>query len=369
MNFSKFISFLFFLICCEQIHCLKLKWGILSAGRISNDFILSLNNFKKEDHEVVSIASTNKTKAMQYAARFNISTYYGNYQDLANDPNVNAVYVATINPYHFAAIKLMLENKKHVLAEKPLIIHPEDARELFRIAKENSCFLMEALWSRFLPAYEQATEMINNGTIGEIEHISSHHLLTGANIKRLSNIKLGGSTTLDIGIYSLHAILTAVNFTRPIELKVVGKKLTENSTDSTVAGVVKFPNQVTGSFVMTFNTSKLVNEKLSEVVYIGTEGYIKLGYPMNGPDSFELNGKRIEARISDDQTGYNWETSAGLRFQAEHFRKEIEKGKLVSDKMPPEYSYLFADLNKEIYSQLNVTLPPTITTYDFKRIN
>lgn len=89
---------------------------------------------------------------------------------------------------------------------------------------------------------------------------------------------------------------------------------------------------------------------------------------MNGPDYYEVNGRRVESKISDDQKGYNWPTSAGLRFQANEIKKVIEENRLTSDKMPPELSYLFADLVDEMHNQLNVTFPPTITTYDFKEI-
>ena len=220
-----------------------------------------------------------------------------------------------------------------------------------------------------MPAYELATEMINNGTIGELEHVSVHHLLSGGrNVKRLMNINLGGSITLDIGVYSIHAILTAVNFTNPTELKVVGKKLTENSADHTVAGVMSFPGRVTASFVMTASTSRETNERLSQAVYVGSKGYIRLPYPMNGSDSFEVNGRTIETKISDDQAGYIWPTSGGLRYQAEHMRQQIEKGRLTSERMSPELSQQFADLTKEIYTQLNVTFPTTIANYEFKQI-
>lgn len=228
---------------------------------------------------------------------------------------------------------------------------------------------MKALWSRFLPAYVQATEMINNGTIGELEHVSVHHLLSGgANVKRLMNINLGGSITLDIGVYSIHAILTAVNFTKPTELKVVGKKLTDKAADHSVAGVMSFPGKVTASFVMTASTSRETNQRLSAAEYIGTKGYIRLPYPMNGPDSFEVNGRTVETKISDGQAGYIWPTSGGLRYQAEHMRQQIENGRLTSDQMSPELSQLFADLTADIYAQLNVTFPETITNYEFKQI-
>lgn len=249
-----------------------------------------------------------------------------------------------------------------------MFFSPEDARELFRIAKKNNVVLMEALWSRFLPSYILATELIQNGTIGQIEHISAYQLLAGATIKRLSNLALGGSIALDIGIYSLHAIETAVNFTKPTEFKVVGRKFANHTADCTVAGVMKFENGVTASFVMTGVANQMANEKLSHVVYIGTKGYIRLGYPMNGQDSIEVNGRTIETKITDNQTGYLWSTSAGLRYQANEIKKVIEEKRLVSDKMPPEYSYLFADLVKEIHDQLNITFPKTPTDYEFKQI-
>lgn len=192
--------------------------------------------------------------------------------------------------------------------------------------------------------------------------------MTGATIERLSNIKLAGGVSLDIGIYSLHAILTAVNFTKPEKFQVVGRKLAENSTDCTVSGVMQFSSGTTGSFVMTNVATQLTNENLSHVIYIGRSGYIKIPYPMNGPNGFILNGRYVNASVMDNQNGYLWLTSAGLRYQANEIKKVIEENRLTSDMMPPELSYLFADLVKEMHNQLNLTFPATIRDYEFKRI-
>ena len=346
---------------------MKLRWGILSAGRISWDFIKSMQNFDKKHHEIVAIGSRNKTRGDYYAKTFKIPTVYNNYVDLAKDPNIDVVYIATINSLHFAAVKLMLENGKHVLCEKPLVVKPEDAKELFALAKERNLFLMEALWSKFLPPYTKAMQLIDSGEIGQLELIQANFLLSMPDVDRLKHLKYGGGIVLDIGTYTWNAVLLPLNYTRPTEVKAVGR-LHKGGPDRTVAISARFPNDVIASIAISSKVSANSREASNHVLYMGSKGYIKFPNPINSPTEIEVNGKKISTEFRDQQKDYNYPNSAGLRFQAEEVRQQLMKKKLTSEVMPPEHSILISELTADVHKQLGIEFPETERGYDFKEI-
>lgn len=150
---------------------MSLKWGIAAAGRISHDFVNALVSLKVDDHKVVAVGARDLSRAEEFAKRFDIPKSYGSYLELAQDPEVEVVYVGTLNPQHFNVAKLMLENGKNVLVEKPLCINEKQAHALISYAEEKGLFLMEAIWSRFFPSYQHIREQIENGSLGEITSV------------------------------------------------------------------------------------------------------------------------------------------------------------------------------------------------------
>lgn len=150
---------------------MALKWGIAAAGRISHDFVNALSTLPSEDHQVVAIGARDLTRAEEFAKRFDIEKAYGSYLELAQDPNVEIVYVATLNPQHFEVAKLMLENGKNVLVEKPLCINEKQAKTLISYAEERGLFLMEAIWSRFFPSYKYIREQVESGALGDVSSV------------------------------------------------------------------------------------------------------------------------------------------------------------------------------------------------------
>lgn len=150
---------------------MALKWGIASVGKISNDFVSALDTLSASDHSVVAAAARDQTRAEEFAKRFGIPKAYGSYVQLAQDPDVEIVYVGAINTQHLEVARLMLKNGKHVLVEKPLGLNLKQAKELISLAERKKLFLMEAIWSRHFPAYKYIHEQLNNGTLGEITSI------------------------------------------------------------------------------------------------------------------------------------------------------------------------------------------------------
>lgn len=150
---------------------MPLKWGIVSAGRICHDFVNAVGTLPASDHQVVAVAARDIGRAKEFADRFGISRAYGDYKQLAEDPEVEVVYVGNLNPQHFEVSCLMLEHGKNVLVEKPLCMNAKQAKKLIDLAKQKNLFLMEAIWSRFFPSYQYAQKQIRAGKLGDIKSI------------------------------------------------------------------------------------------------------------------------------------------------------------------------------------------------------
>lgn len=150
---------------------MALKWGIAAAGKISHDFVNALDTLNKDDHHVVAVAARDLSRSEEFAKRFDIPKAYGSYLELAKDKDVEVVYVGTLNPQHLEVTMMMLEHGKHVLVEKPLCMNEKQAHKLIAYAELKKLFLMEAIWSRFFPAYQYVQKQIKNGTLGEIKSV------------------------------------------------------------------------------------------------------------------------------------------------------------------------------------------------------
>lgn len=159
---------------------MALRWGIASAGKVSHDFVNAIGTINEENHHVVAVAARDLDRAAEFAKRFDIPKAYGSYFELAQDPNVEVVYIGTLNPQHFEVSLLMLEHGKHVLVEKPLCVNEKQARELITFAEQKRLFLMEAIWSRCLPTYQYVRNQIKNGILGEITLVEAEISSKGA---------------------------------------------------------------------------------------------------------------------------------------------------------------------------------------------
>lgn len=147
---------------------MALKWGISSAGRISNDFVNAVGTLNEAEHQVIAVAARDLNRAKEFAERFCIPKAYSSYLELAEDPEVEVVYIGTLHPKHLEVGLLMLEHGKHVLCEKPLCMNEKQVRELVTYAKQKNLFLMEAIWSRLFPSYQYVRQQIQSGKLGEI---------------------------------------------------------------------------------------------------------------------------------------------------------------------------------------------------------
>ena len=209
-----------------------MKWGILATGKKTKKFASTINQMSNENEQLAAVGSRHIDSAKAFAREHDIPRYYDSYEALVNDPDVEAVYVATPNSLHYENCRLCLEHGKHVLCEKPFTINEKQAQELYRLAKDKHLFIMEGLWIWFLPLYNRLRNILLQGTIGEIKHISCQYgfVATGARKERKFNSALGGGALLDIGIYNL-GFLRIVTGCDPQNVETAKVHINENGTD------------------------------------------------------------------------------------------------------------------------------------------
>ena len=183
---------------------MQLRYGILSTSSIAPRFIAAVREAKAGD--IVALSSRTLEKAKEKAEQWNIPTAYGSHEELLNDPNVDIVYISTVNSLHYRWAKAALESGKHVVCEKPCTIHEADSRELFRLAKEKGLFLMEAEKMLFLPAILELKRSIEAGELGEIHMAEMASSFKATYNTWMFDPEAGGGPLLSSGIYAVQLL-------------------------------------------------------------------------------------------------------------------------------------------------------------------
>ncbi|SMF33367.1 Gfo/Idh/MocA family protein [Streptomyces sp. Amel2xC10] len=177
------------------------RWGILATGGIAAAFTADLVDLP--DAEVVAVASRTETSARAFAERFGIPRAYGGWGALAEDPDIDVVYVATPHSAHRAAAGLCLKAGRGVLCEKPFTLNVREAEELVALARQEGRFLMEAMWMYCNPVVRRLKSLIDDGAIGEVRTVQADFGLEGPfpPSHRLRDPEQGGGALLDLGVY------------------------------------------------------------------------------------------------------------------------------------------------------------------------
>jgi dihydrodiol dehydrogenase / D-xylose 1-dehydrogenase (NADP) len=199
-----------------------IKWGIMATGKIAHRFV---EDFKYTNNtRIVGVGSRDIDKAKEFANCYNIPKAYGSYEELVKDDEIDVIYVATPHSSHKENVMMCMKNKKAVLCEKTFTVNALEAAEVIDYAKKNRIFLMEAMWTRFLPATIKAIEWIKSGAIGEINmiQVSFGFKAVFNENGRLYNPYLAGGALLDIGIYPI-SFASMIFRNRPKEIKSICK--------------------------------------------------------------------------------------------------------------------------------------------------
>jgi predicted dehydrogenase len=266
----------------------KIKWGIIGLGKIAHKFAQDL--VLVSESELAVVASRSLTKAKTFAATYNANNCYGSYEELLRDSNADIVYIATPNNTHESITILALEYKKAVLCEKPFAINKTQVLKMISASKKHGVFLMEAMWSRFIPAIRNIKNAVERGELGEIKYINADFSFNvDPSIQRVYDKKLGGGSLLDIGIYPIFLAYLLVGMPTKISANA---HYFESGADSQLAMIFNYGNAQALLF-SSFNSFSKRTAKIS-----GTLGEIIMDEPWNETDSFSIQNGNDTSIIS-----------------------------------------------------------------------
>ena len=297
-----------------------MKTVIFGCGKIANRIAKGFTYVK--NNQLVGFASRDINKAKSYAEKHNVPMY-GNYDYFLNNNDIDAVYVATYNPNHYELIKDCLNHHKHVICEKPMLSDIKENDELFDLAKNNNCLLMEAMKAVFLPINIKVKQMIQDKVIGDVKYIEASFVRGPRHPENhwIYDLKTGGALK-DLGSYCA-AIMNYMTGTKP---QIISKKI--NATDKladTIAEVSIDYNGISGHLLV----SNEITGDSSLNIY-GTRGYIKIpNFWKVGTGFYEVDGTRFEL---------NEEMINDFYYELQHFTDLINSNKYESDIMSKQAS-------------------------------
>ena len=256
----------------------KIKWGIIGLGKIAHKFAQDLLLVPESELEVV--ASRSLTNAKSFAATYNANNCYGSYEELLQNSDADIVYIATPNNTHESITILALEHKKAVLCEKPFAINKTQVLQMIRASKKHGVFLMEAMWSRFIPAIRKIKNDIDCGELGEIKYINADFSFNvDPSIQRVYDKKLGGGSLLDIGIYPVFLSYLLVGMPTKISAHA---HYFDSGADSQLGMIFNYVN----AQALLFSGFNSFSKRIAKIS--GTLGEIIIDEPWNETDSFSI---------------------------------------------------------------------------------
>jgi predicted dehydrogenase len=319
------------------------RWGIVGPGRIAAEFATGMQEVA--DGEVVAVASRAIERANTFADRFGVERRYDGIRALVDDAEVDVVYVATPHARHCVDTIAALEAGKHVLCEKPFALNARQAAEMVDTARARGVFLMEAMWSRFLPAYRVLTEVLADQRIGDPTVVEADFGFRMPVVPehRLFDPALGGGALLDLGVYALQLCSLVLGVPDRVRADAT---VGETGVDERVAAVLGYRNGSMGVIKAAITASLACEARIS-----GTDGWIRLPAFMHRPEWIEVGTARGVERID---AGFEGE---GLRFQVMEVHRCLAEGQLESPVMPLDETVAIASVLDEIRRQIGVVYP------------
>ncbi|MFN0174261.1 MAG: Gfo/Idh/MocA family protein [Saprospiraceae bacterium] len=301
-----------------------MNWGIIGLGKIARQFADDLRLLPNA--RLHAVASTSQERAAAFAVEFGASHVYSRYEDIVHCPDLDVVYVATPHTFHCENTLLCLENGLPVLCEKPFAMNMAEARRMVGAARRNRVFLMEALWTRFIPANEQVFQMVDKGEIGELHTIKADFgfKMPFDPTSRLYNKALGGGSLMDLGIYP--ALLALSFFGKPAPENIfAAAAFAATDVDESCAFTFQYP----GGRLALGHSTIAANTSLGAHLY-GTEGTIYLHPRWHHPQKLTVShyeGRQELFRELDIPyigRGYSYEASHVMQcLENELFESEI----------------------------------------------
>jgi predicted dehydrogenase len=320
------------------------NWGIIGPGRIAHKFAQGIASIP--DAKLFAVASRSKERARSFANEYGAPHYYEGYEKMVQNPGVDIIYIATPHTFHYENTLMCLENGIPVLCEKPFTITREQLQILVNTARKRKVFLMEAIWTRFLPTIKKIIEINESGKLGKIKAIYADFGFKAPldYSGRLYNLELGGGALLDIGIYPVFLSLLLLG--KPEEIKSMAI-ISETGADESCSILFKYSCGAMAGLNCTITAETPI-----EAVIVFEKGRIKINRGWFAPSSLTLfsdKEKKKEVAFKYDGNGYHFEAIEAM--------KCLKAGLTECPELPLDFSLDLMGLLDEIRGQCGIRYP------------
>lgn len=324
-----------------------MRWGILAPGWIAQQFAAALRRDARQ--EIVAVGSRNLDRARTFAAEHGATTAYGSYEELVHDPRVDIVYVASPHSEHHRQARLALGAGKPVLAEKAFTRNAAEARDLIDLARAGGLFLLEGMWSRFLPHYDVVDQAVHSGLIGDVTAVFADHgqHLHPDGPARLSDPDLAGGALLDLGVYPISFAdfilgpFTSITATGTLTGRGVDRQETVTVTNGAGALGVLHASMIAGS--------------ACTASVCGTEGRLDIDGTFYMPSTVTLYDR--DGAVVDRYESAGDVAHQGMRYQAAEAARCLSAGATESPLQPLAATLRVMEAMDAVRRQLGVRFP------------
>ena len=322
----------------------KIRWGILGTGRIAGKFAVALNYL--EDAELYGVASRSEEKAANFSMEYSVSKQFHDYESLAADPDIDVVYIATPHSLHRDNCLMCLGHGKAVLCEKPFTINAMEAVTVIDFARKRQLFLMEAMWTRFIPAAIKFKELIEDNVIGDIQYLFAG----GAILPDFDpdfyvfRKELGGGVLLDAGVYLVSLASWLLGFPDRIQSAA---KLSGRGVDDHDAILLEYNSGAIAGMYVSMRT-----KSRPDITVLGSKGKIYVHPPLFCPSRITLSlfdAEETEITLPIESNGY--------QFEIMEVNRCLREGKTESDVMPLDETLEIMRMMDGIREQIGLKYP------------
>lgn len=325
----------------------KIRWGILGCGRIARKFASDLRFV--DDAVLTAVASRDRANADSFGKEFGAERICYRYEEMLNGTDTDIIYIATPHGLHFDHVMLCLQHHKAVLCEKAFAINAKQAAAMIATAKKNNLFLMEALWSKFIPSYQKMMQMIAAGELGKINNvlINFGFIPQAPVAPRIYDPALGGGTLLDIGIYNVFFALSALGKPDVIDAWMTPAA---SGVDEQCAILFRYNNGAMAQLFSSYSSHLPTEANIS-----GDKGRLLLGNRFYAPDStLEFYSGRYDSKqIVEVEKVKGW----GYHYEAAHAGDCLRKGLTESPVMTYTDTLLLMETLDEIRRKAGLRYP------------
>lgn len=326
----------------------KYKWGILAPGKMSAKFTRGIKLF--DNAELYAVGSRDIGRAENFAGEFGFKKYYGSYEELAADPDVEIIYIASPHSFHREHTLLCLSYGKNVICEKAFGLNTGEVSDMIAEAHKRKIFLMEALWPPFQPFYKKAKELLDSGVLGKPFHLHGYFSFIPPYdpMDRKFNLALGGGSLLDIGIYPVIDALTFLGI--PDEIKA-SALFSPTGSEESLSAVFRYSDGMMATIYSSFRTNIGIG---CDILCEKGNITVSRGRDMNQRISLNIHGKeKVEYVFNPPAMGYHSE--------AEEVMRCIDAGLKESPFVPLSFSLDLIKTLDRIREAAGINFPADLT--------